>query len=91
MSLNNYTEEARDFLEKMNALNENIELKLKWLDEEFQLLNNAVEKKDKNKIQHQIYDMLFILFEISADYNLDLDNEWNFGRKRKQEKYLPDL
>lgn len=91
MSLNNYTEEARDFLEKMNALNENIELKLKWLDEEFQLLNNAVEKKDKNKIQHQIYDMLFILFEISADYNLDLDNEWNFDRKRKQEKYLPDL
>lgn len=28
MSLNNYTEEARHFLEKMNALNEDIKLKL---------------------------------------------------------------
>ncbi len=91
MSLNNYTEEARHFLEKMNALNEDVELKLKWLDEEFQLLNDAVDKQDKNKIQHQIYDMLFILFEISAEYNLDLDSEWKFGRKRKQEKYLTDL
>ena len=60
MSLNNYTEEARDFLEKMNALNENIELKLKWLDEEFQLLNNAVEKK--TKIRYNIKYMICYLY-----------------------------
>lgn len=90
MTLNSYTEEARHFLEKMNTLNENIELKLKWLDEEYHLLKNAIGKDNKEKIQHQ-YDMLFLLFEISADYDLDLESEWNFGRKRKQEKYLSDL
>lgn len=91
MTLNNYTKEARHFLEKMNTLNENIELKLKWLDEEFRLLKDAVDKEDKDKIQHQIYDMLFILFEISADFDLNLESEWKFGRKRKQEKYLSGL
>jgi hypothetical protein len=91
MTLNNYKEEAKDFLQKMNTLNEKTELKLNWLDEEFQLLKDAVDKDDNEKIRHQIYDMLFLLFEISVDYDFDLDSEWNIGRKRKQEKYLSNL
>jgi NTP pyrophosphatase (non-canonical NTP hydrolase) len=91
MSLNDYKEEVKDFLQKINSLNENTELKLNWLEEELLLLKDAVDKDDKDKVRHQIYDMLFILFEITVDYDLDLDSEWNIGRNRKQEKYLPNL
>ena len=88
MSLNLYRTEARDFLEKMNALNEGAEQKLKWLEDEFQLLKDAVKLDEADKVRHQIYDMLFLLFQISAEYNFDLDDEWNIGRERKKQKYL---
>ncbi len=32
--------------------------------------------------------MLFILFEMVSDHKFDLDNEWNKGRKRKEENYI---
>lgn len=44
-----------------------------------------------DKLRHQIYDMLFILFEIAADNKFDLDAEWDKGRQRKKEKYLSSL
>ena len=88
MSLNSYKIEARDFLEKMNALNQGTEKKVKWLEEEFQLLKDSIELNDESKIRHQIYDMLFLLFEISADYDFDLDDEWDIGRVRKKQKYF---
>lgn len=34
-----------------------------------------------DKLRHQIYDMLFILFEIVADNKIDLDAEWDKGRQ----------
>lgn len=44
-----------------------------------------------DKLRHQIYDMLFILFEIAADNKFDLDAEWDKGRQRKKEKYLSNI
>lgn len=88
MSLNTYRDEVKDFLEKMDSLNGNNEQKIQWLDEEFQLLRKAVCKEDNYKIKHQIYDMIFLLFEIAADNDYDIDEEWNAGRERKQKKYL---
>lgn len=88
MSLNDYQEEAKEFMRKINDSGKNTEQKLAWLEEEFQLLKDAVSKAEEDKIRHQIYDMLFLLFEIGADYEFDLDNEWTMGRIRKQEKYL---
>jgi len=32
--------------------------------------------------------MLFLLFELSADYGFDLDGEWALGRERKEKKHL---
>jgi len=32
--------------------------------------------------------MMYLLFEITAANNLDLDNEWQAETKRKEEKYL---
>ncbi|MDF2541585.1 MAG: hypothetical protein K0S47_1303 [Herbinix sp.] len=88
MSLNSYKEEAKDFMQKLDACNKETRLKLSWLDKEFQLLKEAVELEENEKIRHQIYDMLFLLFEIAADYDYDLDTEWSNGRKKKEEKYL---
>ncbi len=90
MTLNNYTEEVRKFLSNMNSDNENNKQKIEWLIEEFTLLQSAIIESDMPKVQHQVYDMLFLLFEIAAANNLDLDSEWNSGMKRKYEKYLKE-
>lgn len=88
MSLNSYKAEARNFLEKINAIDQGVNSKIKWLQEEFQLLKESIDANEPNKIKHQIYDMLFLLFEVSADYDFDLDNEWNLGKEKKQKKYM---
>lgn len=40
LSLNNYKDEAGDFLKKIGAENKGIEEKVKWLEEEFNILNH---------------------------------------------------
>lgn len=88
MSLNGYRDEAEDFLKKIGAKNDGSDTKVKvnMLEEEFNILKEVIDNPDK--LKHQIYDMLFILFEIASDHKFDLDNEWNKGRKRKEEKYI---
>jgi len=88
MTLNSYKDEAKDFLQKIGALNEGVKSKINWLDDEFKLLKDAVNDNAQNRLKHQIYDMLFLLFEISADYNFDLDKEWDIGKEHKQKKYI---
>lgn len=86
ISLNGYRDEAEDFLKKIGAKNDGSDTKVNMLEEEFNILKEVIDNPDK--LKHQIYDMLFILFEIASDYKFDLDNEWNKGRKRKEEKYI---
>lgn len=88
MSLNEYKNEVKDFMIKMNSLNGDNYQKIAWLEEEFELLKNAVNDSNKDRIKHQLYDMLYLLFEIAVDNGFDLDKEWLAGTKRKQEKYL---
>ncbi|TCL57244.1 phosphoribosyl-ATP pyrophosphohydrolase [Kineothrix alysoides] len=88
MSLNSYTEEVRDFLRKISSDNENNQQKIEWLREEFTQLQYAVEGSDMPKVQHQLYDMMYLLFEIAAANDLDLDSEWKIGAERKAEKYI---
>lgn len=87
MSLNEYKNEVREFLIKMDSLNEDNQQKITWLSKEFELLKKAVNASERDKIKHQLYDMLYLIFEMAADNNFDLDKEWQKGRKRKQEKY----
>ena len=89
MSLNNYRDEARDFLEKIGVKNNDIEGKIKMLEEEFDLLKESINEPEK--LNHQIYDMLFLLFEIASESNFDIDAEWNKGRIRKQKKYIEQI
>ena len=88
MSLNSYTEEVREFLKKIGSDSENNQQKIEWLKEEFSQLQCAVKNSDMPKTQHQLYDIMYLLFEIAAANDLDLDSEWQIGAKRKQEKYL---
>lgn len=88
MSLNSYTEEVRDFLHKIHSNNESNQQKIEWLKEEFAQLQCAIESSNMPKVQHQLYDMIYILFEIAAANNLDLDSEWQTGAQRKAIKYL---
>jgi len=88
MSLNSYKDEVKSFLEKADFLNQETALKMEWLEEEFRLLKEAIGANKPEWIRHQIYDMIFLLFEIAVDYDFDLDDEWNAGKKKKQEKYL---
>jgi len=91
VSLNSYISEVRDFLEKANVSDQETTSKIRWLEEEFQLLKASIDMNEGDKIRHQIYDMLFLLFEISVDYNFDLDSEWEIGRERKRQKYMPKI
>lgn len=85
MSLNTYRDEAGAFVRGIGATDESVEKILTWLDEELTRLRAAVN--DRAKLAHQIYDMLFLLFELAARYDLDLDDQWTQGRRRKKEKY----
>ncbi len=87
MQLNDYRDEVKEFLIKIDSLGKNQEQKLDWLEKEFELLKSAVKNHDNKAVSHQIYDMMYLLFEIAADNNSDLDSEWSNGNKKKV-KYI---
>ncbi|WP_407310636.1 hypothetical protein [Desulfosporosinus sp. SB140] len=87
MSLNNYRDEAGEFLKIIGVKNDMSDTqKVNMLEEEFNILKEVMDNPDR--LKHQIYDMLFILFEIASAHQFDLESEWNEGRKRKEEKYI---
>lgn len=86
MGLNQYKDEAKRFMEKINAQDENISILFSMLKEEFDILKET-SLDNMEKFNHQVYDMLFILFEIAAKFELDLDAEWDKGKKHKENKY----
>lgn len=88
MELNDYRDEAETFLKRIDNLGKNSDQKICWLQKEFDLLKTALKNSDTKTISHQIYDMLYLLFEIAADHHCDLNREWNAGTKKKEEKYF---
>ena len=42
----------------MNSLDGDDHQKMTWLYEEFELLKKAVDNSEKEKIEHQLYDIL---------------------------------
>ncbi len=88
MGLNDYRDEADEFMAAVGAGDEHVSKILGWLDEETAALKDAADSGDLAKLRHQIYDVLFLLFELAALHDLDLDAEWAAGRERKREKTL---
>ena len=85
MGLNVYRDEVAGFLDRIVAREEPVSRVVDMLDEEITLLKKSLD--DRERLNHQLYDVLFLLFEIAAIYNLDMDSEWSQGRERKQAKY----
>lgn len=85
MSLNDYRDEAKEFLEKVESEDEPLEKDIERLEEELQLLRKSLGSD--LKLRHQIYDILFILFSLSAKKDLDLDEEWKKGKREKEGVY----
>lgn len=88
MTLNEYRDEARRFMAAIGAGREPVSKILTWLDEETAALTDAATRDDRPMLRHQVYDVLFLLFELAGRFDLDLDAEWSAGRGRKKVKYL---
>ena len=88
MALNDYRDEAGEFTTAIGAGEEHVSRILRWLDEELAELKDATESNDLPRLRHQAYDMLFLMFELAAMSDLDLDAEWAAGRERKREKHV---
>jgi len=86
MGLNDYRNEAGEFLRAIGARQEDVENIFHMLDGEAAALRRAVG--DRPKLQHQVYDVLFLLFELADRFDLDLDAEWTRGRERKRRQHL---
>ena len=84
--LNRLRDEAGAFVEAIGAGDEHVAKILDWLDEEMAELKASVG--DGARLRHQIYDVVFLLMELAARFEADLDAEWVAGRERKRRKYL---
>ena len=86
MSLNVYRDEAGEFLNIIASHDSETTSKiLEMIDKEYALLKDSIDLPDT--VGHQIYDILFLLFELASKYNIDLNTEWIKGRKKKL-KYI---
>jgi len=86
MGLNDIRDEVALFLEQVVDKPLSISQVVKMLDEEIGLLKESLD--DRERLNHQVYDVLFLLFEFAVMYNRDLEAEWIKGRERKRVKYL---
>ena len=75
MGLNAYRDEAGDFLKALGDFDRPASDILDMVEHEMALLKKAIG--DAPRFRHQIYDVLFVLFELGAIGDLDLDEEWN--------------
>lgn len=85
ITLNNYRDEVQHFLThlKDNPFDPLIVVTL--LEQELATLK--VNLNNKAIVDHQIYDLLFLLLELAVHNQTDLDAEWHQGQEKKK-KYL---
>jgi hypothetical protein len=83
MSLNAFRDEAGAFLKTVDPDSEEpVSEIIRMLDEEYADLKASLDNPDR--LSHQIYDMLFLLLELAAKKNVNLDAQWIQGRDRKR-------
>jgi len=86
VGLNDYRDEVNEFLRQVTDEPEPLSQIVNMLDQEMALLKASFDNRER--LSHQLYDVLFLLFEVAAVHNLNLDSEWTEGRERKRTKYL---
>ncbi len=85
MALNNYRDEARRFMLKLGNKVFDQETIIAHLEHEIARLK--ANQTNKPVLDHQIYDLLFLLMELAAHNQTDLNAEWDCDRARKQKYY----
>ncbi len=92
MDLNDYRDEAGDFLRQLGASTKEVAEIVKYLKEDFAQLMNFFDGGhiDIHEMGHKTYDMIFLLMELASHFETDLTEEWNTGRQRKKKKYLDE-
>jgi len=88
VSLNDYRDEAAEFLNAVGGEVEDAPTILAWIDDELAVLREAAGEGDLPKLRHQVYDVLFLLLELAARFDLDLDSEREKCGERKRLKCL---
>ncbi|MGE5653829.1 MAG: GNAT family N-acetyltransferase [Bacillota bacterium] len=85
MGLNEYRDQAGAFLRRIGAFDDDLSVVVAFLDEELTILKHSLDQDDR--LCHQVYDLLFLLFELAAKKGFDIDREWLNGAARKAAKY----
>jgi hypothetical protein len=85
MGLNEFTAEARAFMENIGAQESADEI-LYMIQKGSKLLERV--RDDPDALRHQLYDLMFLLFELAAKCDFDMDAEWSRGRDKKAIRYL---
>lgn len=85
MTLNNYRNEVEHFLNNLGEKALKPSEIIAAFEKEFSLLKNNLD--NKAVANHQLYDLLFLILELAAYNQTDLDEEWARGREKKK-KYL---
>ena len=85
MTLQPYIDEARAYLDRGGAEG-SVEEILYTIHKGAKLLERG--DGDREGFEHQLYDLLFLLFELAAACDVDLDAAWERGRAMKD---LPHL
>lgn len=88
MSLNALRDEAGRFLEAVDPAGaQPVSKIIGMLEEEFAALKASLD--DPGRLSHQVYDVLFLFFELAAKKHMDLDAQWIRGRDRKRKYTEP--
>ncbi len=92
MDLNDYRDEAGDFLRQLDASKQEVTTLLKYMKEDFTQLMDFFDGRviDTVEMGHKTYDMIFLLMELASRFDTDLNEEWKLGRQRKKKKYLAE-
>ena len=87
--LNDCRDEAKAFLQLIGSSEQGAQI-AGMFQEEIEVLKRALATGDESSTKHEIYDLLFLLMEMAVVLNVDLDEEWERGRERKNVKYVAD-
>jgi len=85
MYLNNLRDQVADFLNKLKEDKFTEDDILNEIDDKLSIIRDS--RDNDSEYRHQIYDILYLLLELAAKHNYDLDDEWQKGQIRKR-KYL---
>jgi hypothetical protein len=85
MSLNNHRNDVQQFMLKLGDKAFDSPTVVNLIEQEVATLKTNLT--NKTIVDHQIYDILFLLMELAVHNQTDLDSAWHAGQERKK-KYF---